>query len=504
MKNETRPIIVVGAGIGGLSAAIRLAVAGKQVVIHEQNGQVGGKMGQLVHDGFRWDTGPSVITMRHVLDELFAGAGRSLDDYLTLQPVEPLTRYFYPDGTLLDIGRDWPRLAQQIAALDERDVAGYLAYLAYAARIHDITGPIFIYDEPPTLRSFLRVPLSQWLKADPLRTMQQAIDSHVHSPHLRQLLGRFATYVGGSPYEAPATLNVIAHVELTGGVWYPRGGIYALAEAMGRLATELGVTIHTDSPVEQILVENGRVTGIELANGEQVAAAAVVCNVDVATTYAQLLPDTAVSHRRLQKLSRQEPSCSGFVMLLGVETAGFPAAAPQLAHHNIFFSDDYRREFEQIFKQGRPPDDPTIYLAITAKSDPQDAPPGCENWFVLVNAPALDERYDWEAHKLAYGERVLHKLARLGLDVNGRIRHQAIFTPHDLARQTGAWRGALYGASANNRWTAFRRPHNRCPDYRGLYFAGGTTHPGGGVPLVTLSGKVAAQLLLSDLPGLQR
>jgi phytoene desaturase len=224
----------------------------------------------------------------------------------------------------------------------------------------------------------------------------------------------------------------------------------------------------------------------------------------VATTYAQLLPDTAVSHRRLQKLSRQEPSCSGFVMLLGVETAGLPSAAPQLAHHNIFFSDDYRREFEQIFKQGRPPDDPTIYLAITAKSDPQDAPPGCENWFVLVNAPALDERYDWEAHKLAYGERVLSKLARLGLDVNGRIRHQAIFTPHDLARQTGAWRGALYGASANNRWTAFRRPHNRCPDYRGLYFAGGTTHPGGGVPLVTLSGKVAAQLLLSDLPGLQR
>jgi phytoene dehydrogenase-like protein len=218
------------------------------------------------------------------------------------------------------------------------------------------------------------------------------------------------------------------------------------------------------------------------------------------------LPDTAVARRRLQTLSRQEPSCSGFVMLLGVKTASIepvevadlPAPAPQLAHHNIFFSDDYKREFEQIFKQGRPPDDPTIYLAITSKSDPQDAPPGCENWFILVNAPAVDKRYDWEANKHGYGERVLAKLAKMELVVNGRIQHQTIFTPHDLARQTGAWRGALYGASANSRWTAFRRPHNRCPDFRGLYFAGGTTHPGGGVPMVTLSGGVAARLLLKD------
>ncbi len=493
------PIIIVGAGIGGLSAAIRLATAGKRVIVYEKNSQVGGKMGQVYQDGFRWDTGPSVITMRHVLAELFASAGRNLDDYLTLQPIDPLTRYFYADGTVLDVSRDWPTLAQQIAALDERDVTGYLNYLAYAARIHDITGPIFIYDEPPTPRSFLRVPLTQWLKADPLRTMQQAIEGHVRSPHLRQLLGRFATYVGGSPYEAPATLNVIAHVELTGGVWYPRGGIYAIAEAMARLATELGIEIYTDTPVEQLVVENGRISGIQLTNGQTVQAAAVIANVDVATTYQQLLPNTAVSQRRLQKLSQQEPSCSGFMLLLGVETADQPG--PALAHHNIFFSQNYRREFEQIFKQGQPPDDPTIYLAITSKSDPQDAPPGCENWFILVNAPALDERFDWSANKAAYGERVLAKLADYGLAVNGRIRHQTSLTPHDLAAQTGAWRGALYGASANSRWTAFRRPHNRCPDYERLYFAGGTTHPGGGVPMVTLSGGVAARLLLQDLDG---
>ena len=491
-------IIIIGAGIGGLSAAIRLAAAGKRVIIYEKNAIVGGKMGQIRRGGFRWDTGPSVITMRHVLADLFAHAGRNLEDYLTLEPVEPLTRYFYPDGVVFDASRDWPHMAEQIAALDERDVEGYLRYLAYAARIHRITGPIFIYDEPPTPRSFLRVPIGDWLKADPLRTMHQAICRHVHSPHLRQLLGRFATYVGGSPYDAPATLNVIAHVELTGGVWYPRGGVYAIAQALAQLAGELGVEIYTGQPVTRILTAAQQVTGIALADSSVVEAAAVVANVDVATTYRHLLPDTGRVRRRLRSLTEQEPSCSGFVLLLGVETADLPANAPTLAHHNIFFSADYQQEFDEIFKQGIPPNQPTVYLAITGKTDAQDAPPGCENWFLLVNAPPLGPAFDWSTQADAYRRRVLNTLATFGLDLSAAIREEIMLTPADLARQTGAWRGALYGASANSRWTAFRRPHNRCPDFRGLYFAGGTTHPGGGVPMVVLSGSVAAKLLLQD------
>lgn len=496
---EQDKVIVVGAGIGGLSAAIRLAAAGKQVTVYEQNERVGGKMSEIRRDGFRWDTGPSVITMRHVFEELFAVAGRRLEDYLTLQPVEPLTRYFYPDGTVLDATADLTRMAQQIAAIEPRDVEGYLAYLAYAARIHRITGPVFIYDEPPRLQSFLRVPVSEWLRADPLRTMQQAIRSHVRSPHLRQLLGRFATYVGGSPYEAPATLNVIAHVELTGGVWYPQGGIYAIARALERLARELGVAVHTSCGVAAMQVAGGRVTGVALADGRVETAAAVVANVDVATVYDKLLPQNATTQRRLRRLTGLEPSCSGFVLLLGVDAGERPAEAPALAHHNIFFSADYEREFAQIFKQGTPPDDPTIYLAITAKSDPGDAPPGHENWFILVNAPPLDGRFAWEEEAPAYRDRVLARLRRFGVDVSGRIRSETMLTPVDLQRMTGAWRGALYGASANSKFTVFRRPHNRCADYERLYFAGGTTHPGGGVPLVTLSGKVAARLLLEDL-----
>lgn len=488
MKN----VLIIGAGIGGLSTAVRLAAAGHRATIYEKNAQVGGKMGQICAGGFRWDTGPSVITMRHVFEDLFAAAGRRLEDYLDLLPVEPLTRYFYPDGVIFDASRDLSRTLGQIGALDARDVEGYLAYLAHAARIYRITGPVFIYDRPPTWRSFLRVPLADWFRIDGLRTMDQSIRRFVRSPHLRQLLGRFATYVGASPYRAPATLNVIAHVELSGGVWYPRGGVYQIAAAMATLARELGVTIETGCGVREIVVENGRAGAVILENGERVKADAIVSNLDVTTTYNALLHNSPFTIHN----PPFEPSCSGFILLLGVNKTH-----PELAHHNIFFSDNYPAEFDAIFRQGRPPDDPTIYVAITSKTDADHAPPGHENWFVLVNAPPLDdapgggERYNWQQHSAAYRDRVLEKLAAFGVDVRGHIVNERMMTPHDLAQGSGAWRGALYGASSNSPLAAFRRPHNRSSNIDGLYFVGGTTHPGGGVPMVTLSGKVTADLV---------
>lgn len=487
------PVIVVGAGIGGLSAAVRLAAAGRRVIVLEQSEAPGGKMGEVRAAGFRWDTGPSVITMRHVFEDTFRAANRRMDDYLDLLPVEPLTRYLYPDGTRLDASRDLARMTEQIAQIDERDVEGYLAYLAYAARIHRITGEAFIYSDPPSITKLLQTPLRDMPAVDPLRTMAGAIKGFVRSPHLRQLLMRFATYVGASPYLAPATLNVIAHVELTGGVWYPRGGVYAIARAFRQLALELGVEIRTNCRVERIDVHNGAVTGVTLADGEHIAAETVIANVDVATVYENLLPRAAVSPARLTRLLNAEPSCSGFILLLGIE-----GAHPDLAHHNIFFSRDYPAEFNAIFKRGVPPDDPTIYAAITSKTDPDHAPDGCENWFVLVNAPPLSEAYDWSANAIDYRDLVLARLAEHGYDLRGKIRVEQVFTPADIERLTGARRGALYGASSNNRFSAFRRPHNRAPDLRGLYFAGGTAHPGGGVPMVTLSGKAAARMALDD------
>lgn len=492
-SQSQHPIVIIGGGIAGLSAAIRLASNGKRVMVLEKNPRTGGKMNLVAQDGFRFDTGPSVITMRHVFEELFASAGRKLEDYLTLLPVEPLTRYFWEDGTVLDASSDLTRMAQEIEKIEPRDVEGYLAYLAYAARIHRITGPIFIYDRPPRLSSFAKVPVHEWLKADPLRQMHQAINSHVRSPHLRQLLGRFATYVGGSPYEAPATLNVIAHVELTGGVWYPQGGIYQIAEAMTRLAHELGVEICTDTPVQCIITEKDTVKGVELADGTHIETEHVIANADVTTVYKHLLSPSEKTSAYLQKLESYEPSCSGFVMLLGVE-----GDYPQLAHHNIFFSNDYRAEFKAIFKDQVPAQEPTIYVSITSKSDPEHAPGGHENWFILVNAPPLTNQVDWQQEAPAYRDLILDRLASTGLTIRDKIRSETVLTPLDLQQQSGAWRGALYGPSSNSKWTAFRRPHNRSKQVRGLYFAGGTTHPGGGVPMVTLSGKVAAELLLED------
>jgi phytoene desaturase len=486
-----KSVIVIGAGIGGLSASIRLAAAGQRVTVFEKNPIVGGKMNELRSNGFRWDTGPSVITMRHVFEELFTTAGKRLGDYLELVAVDPLTRYFYPDGTVLDASRELARMVEQIERIEPRDVEGYLSYLAYAARLHRITGPVFIYDQPPSLNSFTKVAPLDAFKIDPLRTMNQAIEGFVRSPHLRQLLGRFATYVGASPYQAPATLNVIAHVELNGGVWYPKGGIYAIARALEKLARELGVTIHTNCPVQQIVIEQRKVAGVIDATGQCHTSDAVIANVDVTSVYEHLIPPEHTPHQQIKRLRALEPSCSGFIMMLGLK-----GTSPTLAHHNIFFSRDYRAEFDDIFRRGIPPADPTVYVAITSKADPHDAPPDHENWFVLVNAPALGPQWTWDERSTReYGERVLDMLAAHGIDIRPRLIESHIWTPVDIERLSAARRGALYGASSNNRFAAFLRPRNQSSVFQNLYFAGGTTHPGGGVPMVTLSGKVAADLI---------
>lgn len=481
-------VIIIGAGIGGMAAAARLAHAGCEVVVLEKNEQVGGKMGQLKKDGFRWDTGPSVITMKHVFEELWRDLGRAFPPpYLSLIPIDPLTKYFFPNGNIISATLNKTKMHAQIAEIYEDDIAGYEKLLAQAKELHDITGPVFIYDKPPTLKSFLRVPMRDWLKVNAWQTMQSAINKAVVSPEMRQLFGRFATYVGGDPYQAPATLNVIAHVEMNEGVYYPQGGIYALAQGFRRLAEEVGVRFETDSKVAEINVVGRKVSGVTLKDGLFISCDAVVSNVDVTTTYKTLLADE-------KKLGRDHPpSCSGFVLLLGIQ-----GQHPHLAHHNIWFSDNYPAEFKAIFQDGQPPDTPTIYATITSKTDPSHAPAGHENWFILVNAPALgDSRYDWHTNRTHYRNQVLAQLQRFGIDLNPLIRSETIFTPLEIRQMTGAWRGALYGASPNNMMAAFKRPHNRSK-IKGLYFAGGTTHPGGGVPMVTLSGKVAAECVLED------
>lgn len=486
-------VLVLGAGIGGLTAAIYSALNGRQVLVVEKNRRVGGKMHEYNHAGFRWDTGPSVITMRPVLENLFIDAGRKLEDYLYLQPLKPLTRYFYADKTVLDASSDLSIMLPQIAKLDAQDVEGYLQFLAYVSRLHRITGPVFIYDPPPTPASFLKVSPLDYMKIDPFRNMQQAINGYIRSPHIRQLLGRYATYVGANPYQAPATLNVIAHVELNQGVFYPQGGVYQIAMALKQLASELGVRIETEKTISQILVKEGKVIGAEDILGNQFLAPVVIANIDYGMVHQQLLPADTAQTKLKNRLSTDNLSCSGYIMLLGIR-----GTHPQLVHHNIFFSGDSEREFQQIFMDHTPADEPTIYLAITAKTDPDHAPPGHENWFILVNAPPANQKTNWQVYTQHYRQTILAQLARYGFDIEKQICHEKIITPIDLEKQSGAWRGALYGFSSNTRMAAFKRPHNRDPHIQGLYYCGGTTHPGGGVPMVILSGRNAARMASSD------
>ena len=493
MNSQQDPIIVIGAGIGGLSTAIHLATEGYPVIVLEKNQAVGGKMALHRQDGYTWDTGPSVITMKPVLTSLFEKAGRRLDDYVTLQPVDPLTRYLYPDGTILDATRDLTRMTEQIEAIEPRDVEGYLRFLAHAAALHRITDPIFIHGEPPTVGDIVRIPIRDMVKVDAWRSMNRAIRGWVRSPQLRDMLRRYATYVGASPYRAPAVLNVIAHNELTRGIWYPQGGIYTVARAYHRLATEVGVKVRTGCKVDQILIDAGRATGVRTEGGERLQGQAVISNVDVITTYHDLLPES-VSHPTLKRLTRFELSLSGFVLLLGLE-----GTTPALRQHNVLFPNNYRSEFTDIFQKQRPPRSPTVYITISARSDPGHAPKNCENWFVLVNVPALTPSTNWKTDAPRLRERILDRIEDQGIKVRGRIRSEAIRTPENIRSRTGAWRGSLYGLSSNQPLNALRRPNPRSPDVQGLYFTGGTTHPGGGVPMVTLSGNVTAGMVREDL-----
>jgi phytoene desaturase len=486
-----QPIIVVGGGLGGLAAAIHLAARGRRVVVLEKNERVGGKLNLIAEAGYTFDTGPSLLTMPWVLEALFAAAGQRLADELTLVPVEPTCRYRWPDGTGFDAWQSLPLLTQAIARLEPRDVAGFFRFMAYAGRIYEAVAGPFLLNPFDGLRDLLTPALLRDApKIDPFRTVDQAVRAFFHSPYLRQVFNRYATYNGSSPYRAPATFNLIAFVEFVEGGWYIKGGMYELARALERVADRLGVEIRTNSPVAQIVVRDGVARRVRLGDGADLAAAAVVVNADPRYAYAALLPTEQATATRLARL---EPSCSGVILLLGIDRT-YP-----LAHHNIFFSTDYAGEFAAIFGKRVPAADPTIYVCASCLSDPQHAPPGHMNLFVLVNAPARSPRVAWEREGGGYRDLIIRKLERMGLaDIDPHIVYERLITPDDLEQRYNAADGAIYGLASNRPWTAFLRPPLRARGTRRLYFVGGGTHPGGGIPLVLLSGRAVAERVLAD------
>ncbi len=491
-------VIVIGAGLGGLSAAIHLAAGGIPVEVFEQNGLPGGKMAEHRQNGFRFDTGPSLLTMPFIFDTLFKTVGKRRQDYLDFEPVEPVCRYFYPDGSELDTFSDIEQMIAALEAFSPGSGRQYKRFLRYTRHIYEASADVFLFSPFQEWRSLLqRRHLAALVKLpfiDPLRTMHASVSRFFTDARLIQLFDRYATYNGSDPFRAPATLNIIPWVEFGLGGYYIRVGMFRLTEALQQLSVTMGVHFHFNQHVEKIRIKDGTVQGVDVSK-RFIPAEAVVCNGDVVESYRHLLPPEAPLRSKMEKL---EPSLSGLVFLWGVGRQH-----SKLAHHNIFFSKDYRQEFIEIFDERKPPSDPTVYVSISSKSDPEHAPAGKENWFVLVNMPYLADGQDWPRDMSRLRETVLQKLARSGFDISDHIESESTITPIDFYRNYASNRGSIYGISSNSRMSAFLRPANRSRDYRGLYFAGGSTHPGGGIPLVLLSGKMAAQLLQRHHPDLK-
>ena len=491
MKNSR--VAIIGGGLGALSGAIRLARLGFSVQLFEKNPKIGGKVNEVILEGYRFDTGASLLTMPCVIDELFDFAGFKLSDYLDFVPIDPICRYFFNDGSMMDTSADMAKMKAAIAQLSPNDVAPYEHFLEYAARIHTLTAEIFMFTPIHEIRKLIKPKHFQTLfrlhQIDPIRTVHQSVSRFFKDPRLVQLFDRYATYNGSDPFQAPATLNIIPYIEYGLGGYYIKGGIYRLIDALDAIACKLGVQIRTSTKVEKICHDDKRVSGVQV-NGEKIKTDYVLCGADAIVTHNELIDG---HQHQFEKLNRLEPSLSGMVFLWGIKEK-----YPALAHHNIIFSNDYEAEFKQIFKKKQVPDDPTIYIAITSKSDTGHAPIDGENWFVLLNMPYMAPGQIWKKEKVRMRTVVLDKLMRLGLDISDQIEVEQVYTPEDFSELYASNQGSIYGVSSNSRKTAFKRLPNRSRTLKGLYFAGGSVHPGGGIPLVVLSGKIAATLIAEN------
>lgn len=490
-----RKIGIVGAGLGGLSAAIRLASAGYKVEVFESNGYLGGKASSIGFDGFRFDAGPSLLTMPFVLEDLFKETGENFYDYISLKKLDIICKYFYPDSTILNAYSDVNRLAEEISVKTSDTMDSVIKYFDYCKRIYDLTADLFLFHSPSQLRTFLNFnalkTLFQICQIDLFRTMNQSNKRFFEDEKTIQLFNRYATYNGSDPYQAPATLNIIPHVEYNLGAFLPDKGIYTITKALYSLALKKKVKFHFNTNVESIIYDSKSVNGIKTSTGSH-QFDAVISNADAGSTFQKLLNDkSSFESKRYQKL---EPSLSGLVFYWAINDSH-----PQLEIHNILFSNNYKQEFDDIFQKKVIPEDPTVYIYISSKYNSSDAPPGKENWFVMVNAPYIKDQ-NWNEQIDSARKRIIEKInSRLETDIENKIIGERILTPLDIQNKTGSYRGSIYGISSNNRNAAFLRQPNKSRSYKNLYFCGGSAHPGGGVPLVILSGKITSDLIINDL-----
>ena len=482
-------VSVIGSGIGGMAVAIRLALKGHEVTVFEKNASPGGKLGLIERKGYRFDTGPSLFTQPQNFEELFELAGEPMEGYLRYRPLDIACRYFYEHGRVVNGYTDreaFSRELERVAGEDPRAVTGYLQE---SQRVYEKVGSIFLDHSLHKASTWLNrrtlSALRQVGYGHLFRTLDGFNRSRFRTPEAVQLFNRFATYNGSNPYRAPGMLSLIPHLEQNLGTFYPEGGMISIVDALYRLAEAKGVRFRFGSRVEAILRRGARVSGVA-ADGAEHPSDIVVSNVDVYFTYRDLLKEA----RRAQRVLRNERSSSALIFYWGVGRT-----FPGLHLHNIFFTRDYPAEFRHLFETKTMYDDPTVYVNITSKMEAGQAPEGGENWFVMLNAPAGGERFTEDAVSRAR-DNTLRKLSRmLGVDLASCIETEDVLTPAGIERNTDSYMGSLYGTSSNSRWAAFLRHSNHRSDIPGLYFTGGSVHPGGGIPLCMKSARIVAGMI---------
>jgi phytoene desaturase len=504
------PTSIIGAGIAGLAAAVRLAAAGHQVDVFEANAGPGGKLSQFSLGDYRFDFGPSLLTMPQYVDELFQLAGEQAAEHFNYVRLPDVCHYWWPDGTRFTAPGDTDQLAEAAAETFGVPVSRVADFMADAARKYELTGRTFLEKSLHKTSTWLDWQVAGAMLKIPgldlFSSMNSVHERDLGHPKLVQLFNRFATYNGSNPYKAPGLLSMIPHFEHHFGAYLPKGGMYDISQSIYELGKRLGVRYHFKQPVTEIVRQGSQVTGVRV--GEEIHPAdTVVCNMDVWLAYDKLLPGAKKPKRTLS----QQKSSSAVIFYWGVERE-----FPELGVHNIFFSNDYRQEFTRL-EAGELGDDVTVYVNVSSKIVTEDAPAGCENWFVMVNAPA-DDGQDWDAIIPRLREGVITQLQsqlfapcdRLSASpaaapgegtslkserLESLIVEERIITPPDIERLTGSHQGALYGTSSNNTMAAFMRHPNFSSKIDGLYFLGGSVHPGGGVPLCLLSAKITAELI---------
>lgn len=491
---------VIGSGLAGLAAACTLAARGHEVDVFEKNTWLGGKAAQLRGKGFRFDMGPTILIQPSVLRRVFEEAGRNLEDYVPMVRLDPQWRCFFEDGSRIDLKDDAQEMAAALEQIWPRMGAGYLKFLEQSEQLHSISDRFFFWRSIGSMRDTMDVKgafdlnvLRDVMRMRLGKTVSSVIRENIPDPNVAQMLDHFVQYVGSSPDASPAILCAIGHMQMEEGIWYPLGGTRAVPEGLAKLAAELGVVFHSETDVAKIDNAGGKVTGLSTTDGQSYRVDAIVSNEDAVRTHRELIGGAVA--RKFEHKREYEPACSGVVLYLGLKHR-----YEQLAHHDFVFSRDPHEEFHAIYDQGEPAPDPTCYLAATAATDPASVPAGGEALYVLVHTPYLRPHHDWHKMFPGYRQVILDKLKRTaGLtDIEDRIVFEAHLTPEDIHERYRVLNGAIYGISSHGVFNGAFKPANRSRELRGLYLAGGAAHPGPGMPMVLMSGWIAADCLDQD------